>query len=124
MTTLTKKDLTHDVGDPFKRTSFAPSVPAFMEARGVCAFLVREQGQPFWEERWTKTSGYITQADGAEHDEVLSYIDDPEIIDLFDDIPEPIACHDADLWDDCVEPDLDDYEFIARQHEQALRFVA
>lgn len=125
MTTMTAKDLTHAVGDPLTRMDFEPSIPRFMEAAGVCSVLVRNYGDFGWDERWVNTSGFVTEAIEASDIEVERYLSLHDADDLLfvDDLPEPISCHDADLWDSCNE-DLNDYEVLALQYENAHAMVA
>lgn len=122
MKTLTMKDHANGIAS---LTDFKPSIPTFMEAAGTCAVLVRDHRQLWWHERWVATSGFVTDAEGAELLEIESYqsTHDVDNLPIIDDLPEPIACHDADLWDDCVEPDLNDYEYLTHQYETA-RLVA
>ncbi len=122
MKTLTMKEPTNDT----RLSDFKPSIPAFMEASGTCAILFRDSRDLCFTERWVRTSGYVTEAIEANDLEVERYIysHDADELLFIDDLPEPIACHDADLWEDCVEPDMDDYELVALQYENATRLVA
>jgi len=121
MKTLTMKRKPHDTLFDYK-----PSIPAFMEASGTCAILVRDARQHRFSERWIRTSGYITEAVEANDIEVerYAYNHNPDELTIMDDLPEPFDCLDAEAWASCIEPDLDDYEYITNQYEKATRLVA
>lgn len=117
--TMTLKDYNRHVRPPY--ADFEPSIPAFMEARGVCAVLVRPKGRLYFDERWVKTGGFVTEAIPASEFQTQMYANyGEEVFDELADVPEPIAVHDEDVWMECTQGEYDDFV----QDYQSLAYAA
>lgn len=85
-------------------------VPHFMQPRFGVAVSVAFQkaGSMDIEERWVGCDGFITEAIPATALETSIYMDnkDAEFLLAMNE-PDPVACHDAEIWDDLI----DDEEF-------------
>lgn len=93
-----------------------PSVPAFMEhSVGACSILQRDVRSPVYHEKWVGLS--VHRADyeeGASPIEVDAYMANREgFLDM--DVPEPIHCHEADVWGELSNDDGDPHFIPSRE---------